>query len=533
VSRTARPRSRTEAPALLTALARLPLEARLLAVVCVVALVLRLWPLGGGSSEYDEGVYWQSLRAMATGHPLFSSVFSSQPPAFLLGVYPVYRLFGQTLPAARFAIALSSLVGIIAIYYAGRAVGTRWVGLAAAVVLAADPLYLTMSHTLEAEIPSIAWQIVCVALAASAMHATGRTRHALAAAAGVALSMGVLTKLLAIVVLVPAVLYLAQPIFATPLDTNRRPRLPDREQIVAAVRAAWPALARFALAALGTGVLVLLPFVTRLGSLYDQVVRFHLEAAHVSQVGLRGNLSSMLRTTAYPALSFVVALVGVVLVYRTAAWRIVPPLLWLVASFIALARQQPLFGHHLVVLAPPLALSVAVVLVAALDAAPQLLSASHAGQARWTAAAPIVLGALLAAVLLASLASTIPEDQAAAQPESPAMLEMAAALRATSLPGDYVVTDDQLLAGLADRDVPPQLVDTSLVRIQSGYLTATQLEAIITTSDARYVLFASGRFDKITGFRAWVERNFTRFADFGAGRVLYIKKPAENGPTLA
>src|SRR5205085_235390 len=52
--------------------------------VLAVALAVRLPLLAGGQTDYDEGVYWQSLRALAAGHPLFSSVYSSQPPAFLM-----------------------------------------------------------------------------------------------------------------------------------------------------------------------------------------------------------------------------------------------------------------------------------------------------------------------------------------------------------------------------------------------------------------------------------------------------------------
>ena len=62
-----------------------------------LALVLRLAPLGAFSAEYDEGVYWQSLRALAAGHPLYSQVFSSQPPLFLALLLPVFVIFGQTL----------------------------------------------------------------------------------------------------------------------------------------------------------------------------------------------------------------------------------------------------------------------------------------------------------------------------------------------------------------------------------------------------------------------------------------------------
>src|SRR5262252_9827034 len=62
---------------------------------CVLALLLPLQTLHGQQPDYDTGVYWQSLRAMAAGHSLFGSVFSSQPPLFLLSVYPFYMIFGQ------------------------------------------------------------------------------------------------------------------------------------------------------------------------------------------------------------------------------------------------------------------------------------------------------------------------------------------------------------------------------------------------------------------------------------------------------
>jgi hypothetical protein len=508
-------------------------EAWVLAAMCVAALVLRLWPVGGGSSEYDEGVYWQSLRAMAAGHPLFSAVFSSQPPAFLLGIYPFYALFGQTLVAARLGIALYSLVGIVGIYVAGKAVAGRRAGLLAAAVLVGDPLYLSMARTLEAEVPAVAWEVVCVALAATAMRHSGRRRGALALAAGSALALGVLTKLLDVVAVVPVALYLGQPLFEDALDDRGNARMPPRALLEARLREAWPALAFAAAGALGCFVLVLLPFVTRLGAVYDQAVAFHLAAARVSPFGLSHNLRLLLQTTGYPEAAFAAGVGGVLLVVRRESWSVVPPLLWLAATFLVLVRQQPLFPHHLVSLAPALALSLGVVLAGALDALGDWQAATGMVGSRWrglAAGAPTVAVALAAAMVLLSLTVNVPNDMAAAQPEALVRLQMASVLRAASLPSDYVVTDDQLLAGMADRDVLPELVDTSSVRITSGYLTARQLEDIITRTDARYVLFASGRFDQMPGFRTWVSQHFARVADFGAGRGLYIKKPSETAP---
>ena len=130
----------------------------------VITLALALQTLQGQSADYDEGVYWQSLRAMANGHPLFGSVFSSQPPLFLLSVYPFYMTFGQSLSAARLALVFFSLAGIAGMYVAGRALGHRTIGAVACILLALDPLYEHGAHTLQAELPSIALQIWAVAL---------------------------------------------------------------------------------------------------------------------------------------------------------------------------------------------------------------------------------------------------------------------------------------------------------------------------------------------------------------------------------
>jgi hypothetical protein len=134
-----------------------PLYAWVVTSLWIVAIACRVWPLGAPAMDYDEGVYWASLRAEAMGHPLFSSVFSSQPPLFLDGLYPFYILFGQSFEAARAAVALYSLLGVAAIWLAAWALGGRWCGALALALLAFEPRYLTESYTLQAEAPALAF----------------------------------------------------------------------------------------------------------------------------------------------------------------------------------------------------------------------------------------------------------------------------------------------------------------------------------------------------------------------------------------
>ena len=79
-------------------------------VLFAIAILMRLYQLGlpFDRDGYDEGVYWQSLRAMSAGSALYRDIFYSQPPGFLLSIYPLYALFGPSLWSARLGIALVS-----------------------------------------------------------------------------------------------------------------------------------------------------------------------------------------------------------------------------------------------------------------------------------------------------------------------------------------------------------------------------------------------------------------------------------------
>src|SRR6266581_3883683 len=76
-----------------------------------IAIGMRLYHLGlpFDRDGYDEGVYWQTLRSMSAGNTLYQHIFYSQPPFFMLSIFPGYILFGSSLWSARFGIALISL----------------------------------------------------------------------------------------------------------------------------------------------------------------------------------------------------------------------------------------------------------------------------------------------------------------------------------------------------------------------------------------------------------------------------------------
>ncbi len=485
---------------------------------CVVALMLALQTLQGRSVDYDEGVYWQSLRAMANGHPLFGSVFSSQPPLFLLSVYPFYMVFGQSLSAARLALVFFSLAGVTGTYVAGRALGHRTIGAVACLLLSLDPLYEHGAHTLQAELPSIALQVWAVACAVLAMRATGRRRGWLAACAGVLLGCALLTKLFAIAAFVPIVLYLSAPFARRWLDDDGSLKQPPWRLIQEDdLRQIAPTLGLLAAGLLGVIVFILLPFVGQLGTVYDQVVRFHLVARQTMSHPLRENFQ-LIGVMLLAAPLIYLAMLAVLVIAWRRMWVSVPLILWAIAAFVTLAQQQPMWEQHIVLLSPALALIGGCGAFAA-------WRVFTAGRQRTGLAITLILLVLAGG---AGLAINWPRNARANAPTA-RELEMAIALQSVSAPDEVVLSDDQYVAALANRDLPPQLVDISGLRIISGFLTAAQLEDFIIRNRIRVILFASGRFnsrfDLLPGFRAWVAQHYTQVATFGHDGALFLLEP--------
>lgn len=519
--------------------------------ILVLALLLRVWHLSTISDNYDEGVYWASLRALHAGSSLFTPTFSSQPPFFLLSLLPLVKLLGPTLVAGRLSIVFFSLLGILAIYVLGYRLGGRWTGTGAALLLAVDHLYLIQSQTIQAEAPSTALMIVAVA----AVSFADRVPWQASLLSGAATMLAMMTKLFAVVAVVPIfLLFLGQM-----LQRYRKNR-------AGAYSWGLRAVGCYLLGLIATGILVLLPYLGQLQPLYQQVIAFHLAAARSFPASLHDNLALILNTQAeYPL--YLLAVLGGVIGLLRRQWAVLIAFSWVVTALVILLRQAPLFDHHLVLLVPGLALT------ASLGLAPQeCISLEASTEAATTTAAspqadlrphlrrffpkvaasnsallrggtpaqprggiPALLRGGLPALLLCSVVvyalhtdwrypTGIPVDQANA------LTAVANDLKTLTTPDQQVIADDQYIADMAGRSVPPELVDTSFVRIETGYLTPAQVIALAERPQVGAILFYTGRFDQIPGFRAWVEGHFHLARDYGNGRALYLPGTPPGSP---
>jgi hypothetical protein len=108
-----------------------------------------------------------------------------------------------------------------------------------------------------------------------------------------------------------------------------------------------------------------------------------------------------------------------------------------------------------------------------------------------------------------------------------AILEMRVAndVRNAIAPDQYIITDGQFVAALADRNTPPDLVDTSMVRIASGYLKSQQLIADASQPQVHAILFFTNRLKlpQLVAFSTWVTHHFHLKTKYGNGEELWIR----------
>lgn len=444
----------------------------LLALLVVAAVALRIPLLGASEIDYDEGTYWESLRSMAAGHPLFSQVYSSQPPGFLAVIYPFY-LLGQSLVAARAGILVFFAVALAATYVATRSLIGERAALMATLLIAVDPLMLRQSVALQADGPAVAMGVVALACAAHQPRAESRLRTALPVLAGAALAVAVQVKLLEVVAAVPVI---------TVLYWRRRVLL--------------GALG----AALGTAV-VLLPFATRLGAVWTQAVSSHISARSLDEGGWTADMRAML---AREALIAGLAVAGALVLWHRGARRVLWVLGgWLAAAVVLAATQRPLWPHHLLIAVPPLALAASGLAVVAL---PRALSA--------------VAAAAAVSVLLVAGERTLVGPATAGN-----VAAAVAALRSVAVSGEVIITDDQFSAAQAGLDTPPELVDTSGVRLVSQPVTAADVERVAARDRVRVVYLGAGRLVGVDGLVAWLRQHYPRTVPVQDGSAVVFSRP--------
>lgn len=431
---------------------------------------------------FDDGVYGASALAMRDGAVPFREIFSSQGPLFLPLVWLADVVGLRTHGAPR----LVGVAATIAVTFAVAALGTRLrgrrVGLVAATLVATSGSMLWVTGPLTSD--GIATALAALAVAgALAYDDAPSNRRAFATALAIAAALAVKSLLL------PA----AVPVAVVLLRHRRGSHL---------------ALA------LGTGITVALatslPF--GLGDVWDQSVTYHLEVAGERTPG--ANLRKMASTLgdrdapllAAAALALGAGALGAVRRRRSAAPdltsqpRVSPGRLrlqldgerlvwvWWAATVGALVLEHPLWRNHLAHLVAPTA-------VLAACGVERVVERSKDVSPRGRRVATVAVVGLALVLGGYHVVHTSP----LLAPGTDHAGEARDAVRAVeALPsGAWAISDEPGIVWSAGRRTPADLVDTSILRIESGRLTAAGVAREASASRVCAVVVWSRRFDEL------------------------------------
>jgi 4-amino-4-deoxy-L-arabinose transferase-like glycosyltransferase len=131
----------------------------------ILALWLRLPDLDVPSSNYDEGVYLESLLLMRHGFRPFVDIVATQGPLHLDLAYVPYALGGFTLSAARLGSVIASAIALVGVAWSAGVLAGPVAAIGTAVVLALSPTVLGVSRQTLPEAPALALISLAVATA--------------------------------------------------------------------------------------------------------------------------------------------------------------------------------------------------------------------------------------------------------------------------------------------------------------------------------------------------------------------------------
>jgi hypothetical protein len=421
------------------------------------------------ATTYDENVYLAAVDALRHGQALGTDVFAAQFPGFYDLLRGLSYVAGIGVVNLRGALLVVGALGTIGGWLVGRRFGGPAGGLLGAAFLTIAPPLDLFGGQVIADTPALALMVFAAGLATLAGPVA-------AVAAGAALAAALSVKLTALTI-APAAVWLLRG----------RLRL---------------ATAGFAAASL----LLLLPHVAALGSLWASNVTYHEQARSTQAVMPhpdRQIFDQIPHGTPFFWLAVVAALAGAACLACRQALHIWPLWTWVALALAFLLLLKPLHDNHLVLFPYSLAVAAAATIGAGVERVPRR--------------ARLLVEGALALVVVAAFVQQIHRVDIARAPEPPANLAAARALARLTPPGALVVDDNPIIAFLAHRRVVGQLVDTAYLRFETGSLTDDKV--IHDLRDADAVVISRSLRSRSRVIR-YVQRHYRRAYDSGGVEIL-------------
>ncbi len=450
--------------------------------------------LGAYDWLYDEAGYIAVPWMVKAGHSLYTEVYSPSPPLFTLSIVTAFRVWGNSVEAARAVIVAYSALGLLAAALLARELGGRVAGLAAVLLLFLNPAYFRLSRVTMSEVPAVS--LALIALFASLVY-WRRGQKGWLILSGLAMAASLLVKLVTLFALPLPILVVALRTFY-PLTPGTGRSMKEKVKGMVPDLALWTA-------SFGLPILLCL-LIYNPRAMYEQAVALHWRGRefHPVDYGRRG--PRILGYLWQDRGLLMLALGGSLSCWLRRSRQALPVVAWFLLVTIMMVNQSPLTAHHTLPMFPPLAILAGVMIQEDWDSWRALIRRRH-----WRGALLPAVGAGLVAFYLVNwpaVAGSNREEMARTNTPEGLVEDAIGLLEQVTAPDDFVISDDPLVVLLAGRKIPPTLTGADWRRLNVGYLTAEQLIALSEQYGASAVVFWRERFDSLPTYVQWVEDRF-------------------------
>lgn len=489
----------------------LAIELLIVSVIICIYSYTRLYNLGARYSyDYDEGVYLQTAKQMLNGYKLYDQIFLSQPPILIYLVAISMNLLGENLYTGRLPVALTSILAAVSLYLAARRLCNPIAGIVGLAILTVDRVFLHYSRAVEAEVPCIAFAILAYLLIVEYIR---RDRSIYSFASGLSSSLAVLSKFLAAPIL-PAII----PVFFTRVgSTNLRSGIERSNR----------RLRGFITFMIGVSIPLAILSSYDPVDLYDQLYMYHrskpLGGTVIEKLMLLyGYISENPAALILGSIGLIVALASLDIGCLVASINLILSVSMLV--FL----PQPLWYHHVAVLSPQLSLLSGL----AVGYSTKIFMKIYTRSSKGRGGSKRIAISLLVFIVLSTLSLYTLSISSSAPSISSIVFRgggeleyrVAEFIRNITSPDEWIISDDQAMIFVAGRNVPPELCDTSFMRISSGYLVDEEMIDLAEAYRVKVVVFWTDRIIQLKRFVEYVEANYQLIGVYGSNRRIYLRR---------
>lgn len=430
-------------------------------------------------TDNDEGIYLTSFLLVNKGYKAYKRTYFSQPPGFLLSVYPGFILFGKTLQAARLTVSLWSMIGLLTVVWLGFELKNKWIGLLAAGLLSLTPSYFNQSLIFQSDILITTFSLISLA----ALIRFGKNFY---------LPWFIISS------------FFLNLAFWTKFDITFFPSFflalflitKDKKFFVNKIINLF--FIFFAIS-LVFFIIFILPLGIKEVFYSSILLRFQAASSSTSF-----SLFYYLKKDIFLSAIILASLFLSFLKNKNFRYPLIITYIWSIFVLIILYFYRPLFPHHLAILTVPFVLLFSQVIE---------LFFSNKKLFSYFVSILLIISVANRIYITASTPSRLINDQ---QEKAVRIIN-----KFTNIE-DVVVSDEEILNGISGRLPPPELSDISQVRIRSNNMTSENFKQIISTYKPKLIIPWNGRLESIKNFKENLS-GYKILTSFSSSKNIYIR----------